>query len=259
MENDDDDAVGYKKPPKKHQFSKTNQPDKKRKPRRKTDFGSGMLKALTEPITITLKGVKQTMEVHEAFSKSIVHDSLKAPLPQKLKAWAVMAKYGMAELLSTRAKLDEDRAELEAERRDFERTRYMQQLLVEGSRASETQWRLQWYAAAKTLTAARDACECDGFSRELRRDIDTLCRTFVEDVRTEVQAEECMVDLRERLAELDREEAAQRREEDLDSDEFDEDDMPHVGNANGPDLDLANGQIGEEDLNPPTGGDDGEE
>jgi hypothetical protein len=248
-----------------------------------------MLEALTQTITITkADGTNRTIEVHEAFTKSIVHDSLKAPLLQKLKALAAMHKFGIAEVLSARAKIDADRAELEAERREFEKSQDFARKLAELSRDYHAQLKAEWYAAASVVSEVCDHVEWGEGTERLKERANIIARAFERDRESDAQIDEIMKEMRARFQSDDGDDEAWEEDEDSDEDdlddrdldryrdgaavhdastdggveyvagEYDESALPDTGDPDDPALDLANGQIGPEDLVPPTGEDDGE-
>ena len=294
MENNDDDTVGYKKPPKQHRFSATNQPTIKRKRRRRTDFGSGMLDALTQQITIKkADGTTQTLEVHEAFSKSIVLDSLKAPLAQKLKALAAMQKVGLAEVLTARAKIYADVAQLEADRREFTKEQQWARRFAELSRDEKARLKGQWYTAAAVVSEICEVVEWGDGTERLFEKASIICRAFERDGELDAQINAMIEELRVR-GDPDDAENEEWEDDDADDDpdddprethdprdrrrddtdlhdpttdgaieydpsEFDESAMPVLGDVDDPALDIATGQFGAEDLTPPTSSDEEED
>ncbi len=73
--NDDDDKVGYKKPPKNSQFKKGKSGNPKGRPPQKV-FHEVFYDALNEEISLTLNGEKVIMTIKEAILKKVLIDSV---------------------------------------------------------------------------------------------------------------------------------------------------------------------------------------
>jgi hypothetical protein len=75
MSNDDDDKVGYKKPPKKNQFKPKQSGNPKGRPPKKI-FHKAFIDAMNDSVTLTINGEKVTMSVQDAIIKKMMIDSM---------------------------------------------------------------------------------------------------------------------------------------------------------------------------------------
>lgn len=74
-DDDDQDKVGYKKPPKSTQFKKGKSGNPNGRPPKKL-FHEVFIDALNDEVTLTLNGEKVTMTVKEAILKKLLIDSM---------------------------------------------------------------------------------------------------------------------------------------------------------------------------------------
>lgn len=74
-DNNEEDKVGYKKPPKKSQFKKGESGNPKGRPPKKC-FHVAFYDALNEEITVTIGGEKVTMTIKEAIMKKMLIDAV---------------------------------------------------------------------------------------------------------------------------------------------------------------------------------------
>lgn len=70
--------VGYKKPPKEHQFRKGEpSPNPRGRKKKSRNFANLLSKALQEPVTISKNGVKKKMTAQEAIALTMIANAMK--------------------------------------------------------------------------------------------------------------------------------------------------------------------------------------
>lgn len=245
------------------------------------------------PTTVTIDGVRKTMPAHEVLTASTVHDLMKAPVGTRLKGLAQIQKLGCAEMLSAMAKIDADRAELEAERREFTKEQQWARRLAELSRDEKARLEGQWYTAAAVVSEICEVVEWGDGTERLFEKATIICRAFERDRELDAQIDAIIEELRAR-GDPDDAENEEWEDDDADDDpdddrregndprgpgrdemdrydpttegaieydpaEFDESAMPVLGDVNDPALDIATGQFGAEVLTPPTSSDEEED
>jgi hypothetical protein len=125
----------------------------------------------------------------------------------------------------------------------------------EQERAEAEQQKLQWYAVVRILAQVETHCECGAIHGDLGQDVAALTRTFARDKERDAAIEELLPLLRQAATEnfeIDEdEEGVEFDPEDLEDEVLDPD------FADDPSLDIANGELTQNDLNPLYGDDEG--
>lgn len=285
-ESDRGDGRGRSEGSRRTQFSAARQPEERRKPARRKSLQASLLSELRQPVTLSKEGRKsRKVEFFQALLHSISRDLPKASLSDKFKFLRELHRLGLTGLLEEQAKLDAERAELEAERREVAKSRHLDRMLAESSRAQEQRWRGNWYATATVLSEVREHVEWGEGCERLAEQIEVICRAFERDREMDARFDRFMEDLRISGLPDDPEDEDCDGDDDRDEDDcddnprdvadghdastdgaveydpsdYDESALPNTGDPDDPALDLANGQVGPEDLIPPAGDDDGED
>lgn len=289
LESNDQSGRGKSAGSRRTHFSSDKQPSKRRRRKPRSDLASGMFEALMRPTTVTIGGVQKTMPAHEVLTTSIVHDLLKAPVRTRLNSLAQIQKIGCAKMLSAMAKLDADRAEFEAERREFAKQQQFARQVAALSRDRHARLKADWYAAAAVICEIREHIEWGDGTERLADRVEIICRAFEVDRQLDAQMDDIFKELRARGEPDEREDEEWEGDDDRDDDdrddddpnhderadierhdpstdgaveydpaEFDESSIPDARDPNDPALDLANGQLGAEGFNPPVDDDQGE-
>lgn len=291
------DGRGRSEGSRKTQFATGRQPEERRKPAGRKTLKASLLSELRQPVTLSKGGKFRKVEYLQALYHSISRDLLKASLSDRMKFVRDLDKLKLTGLLADQAKLDEERAEVEAEHRELARARHRDSVLADGIRYTEQLWREKWYAAAKLLALVRDNCEWGAGNEGLADDVEIICKAFERDVEGDIRSEQSDAFFKQILAhyrspgelddledddsddddewedgdcdegnyprgrgrdEMDRHDPTTDGAIDYDPAEFDESTMPVLGDVNDPALDIATGQFGAEDHAPPTSSNEGE-
>lgn len=88
MSDRDQDGVGYGRPPREHQFSKQNQPRRRRSKATKAlghDILTHVLDALGEDVPVTVNGKRTKAKMGRVFANQLVKGSVSGTFGQKLK------------------------------------------------------------------------------------------------------------------------------------------------------------------------------
>lgn len=76
MPHDDDDGVGYCKPPKRHQFKKGHSGNPRGRVRGSQNFSKIFAKALDRRVVLTLNGERMTITMRDAVVIQLVNSAL---------------------------------------------------------------------------------------------------------------------------------------------------------------------------------------
>ena len=201
FDSDAEDPRGQSKGSRRNRFSSDNQPRRRRQREPRKNLRASMLAQMRQPVKITIGGIVKTVEYIEALLQSLSKDLLSAKVADKLRYLEKLDKLGLTSRLADQAKLDDERAELEQDRREFAQLERDWQHVREGQNSIASQQKLQWYAAARILTKVRQACECSAFSGKFAQDTETLCHTFVQDEANDCLSEEMLIYLRQAMTE----------------------------------------------------------
>jgi len=77
---DEDDKVGFKNPPRKHQFKKGQSGNPKGRPRISADLNQMLFNELDRAIALTQSGQTQEVSVREAIVKNLIAGAIKGNL-----------------------------------------------------------------------------------------------------------------------------------------------------------------------------------
>ena len=196
-----EDPRGQSDGSRRSRFSSDNQPSRRRQRAPRKNLKASLLAQMRQPVKITIGGKVKTVEYFEALLQSLSKDLLSAKVSEKLRYFEKLDKFGLTGRLADQAKLDDERAEFEQDRRDFAQLERNRRLVREDQDSMASQQKLQWYAAAKILTQFRQSCNCSAFSGKLAQDTETLCHTFVLDEADDRLSEEMLIYLRQEMTE----------------------------------------------------------
>jgi Family of unknown function (DUF5681) len=85
MTDNDDDEVGYGKPPKKHQFQKGQSGNPRGRPKKKRPEAIDITSALNAPVTATIEGVKRKISSFEASCRQLSKKALAGDVGAAIK------------------------------------------------------------------------------------------------------------------------------------------------------------------------------
>ncbi len=77
----EDDAVGYRKPPKSRQFKKGVSGNPLGRPKKSSDFGSQLIRELESGLTINESGNRRVIKKYEGVVKQLVNKAVSGNLP----------------------------------------------------------------------------------------------------------------------------------------------------------------------------------
>ena len=163
MSNSDYEEVGYGKPPKKHQFTKDKQPQRRRK-RAPTGHSNNLhvhiMAALGEYVAVSENGKPRKAKASEILAKMLVKQGISGSVGDKLKLIKFLGDVGEFDLAKIRAELEQEYTqELERER---ERYAELMKLLSEFKDLFlEMDGRLTLVSDA--FGQAKSRCSCDAF------------------------------------------------------------------------------------------------
>lgn len=237
------DARGQSEGSRKNRFSPENQPTRRRQRKQRGDLASGLLFALRQVVPVTIGGIRKKIELHEAFTRSLANDLLKASFADKLKALPLLHKLGLGELMAAQAKVDAERAEFEAERREFERRRRDLKVYYDGIERTLQDYRHERNWAGALLGDLARACSCGACTEEMQVNIAELQRRIETDKFGELLDPELLEELRR--------DATESPDDDFDDDD-DQDDVDQRTGRQGrsrrpdddPDDDFYTGMLG---------------
>lgn len=268
-ESDRKDGRGRSEGSRRTQFATGRQPEDRRKPAGRKNLKASLLSELRRPVTLSRGGKTRKVEFLQALLYSISRDLLNASLSDRMRFVKDLDKLQLTGLLADQAKLDEERAEVQGEHRELAQARHRVSVLADGMRYTEQLWRKKWYTSGKLLTKVRDLVEWGSGTERLAEDIEIVCRAFESDVEGKAYFERVMADLptSDELDEVENDDRDDADPHDETTDgaieyvpsEYDENALPATHDPNDPALDLANGHIGAEDLNPPADDEEGED
>ena len=89
--SDDDDKVGYKKPPRHSQFPKGKSGNPKGRPKASKNMGKILEEILSEPITLREGETVRRMNKAEAMMQSLIHKALKGDIRALTMVWKLTA------------------------------------------------------------------------------------------------------------------------------------------------------------------------
>ncbi len=231
---------------------------------------------MRQPVTISKGGKSQKVEFLEALLYTVSRDLPKASLSERLRFLRDLDKLGLTGILADQAKLDQERAEVEADRRYVERSRYQDKLLREASCGNEAVLQAKWYAVVSVLSEIRDLIEWGEGTERLADKVEVICRAFEHERELDAQVDKLIEHLRD-FGSTDEDEDGEDADHDDDDrygdnfhdpstdgavdcepGAFDETSVSATHDPNDPALDLNNTHIFTE-LNPPAGDVEGED
>jgi hypothetical protein len=179
----DDEAVGYGKPPKKHRFSSENQPARRRKKKARPRGGvyAGLKDAFRQEVEVLKNGKLEEQEYIYALGRKIAQDLAIAPLGEKLKAFAFLRKEGVIDHFDIEASLDDERRALQEEREVVEALWQAQKYFADVAREERAQ-------AITLMEQIRSICTCGACEGELQAALDQVRASRETDEESEADA-----------------------------------------------------------------------
>lgn len=163
MSNSDQEDIGYGKPPRKHQFSKDNQP---RRRRSKVPKGLGhnllanILQAMGDDVSITLNGKPTKAKAAYVFARRLVKQSVGGTLNEQIKFANFLRDYGELDPDSIREAVEEEHKQAleEEQSKNAELLSYFAETmaLIQGCR-------LSFRVIADGFLGAGSKCSCGSF------------------------------------------------------------------------------------------------
>lgn len=174
MSNSDCAEVGYGKPPKKHRFSKENQPRRRQKKAPKSlsnNLHAHIVAALGEDVSISENGRAKKVKASEVLAKMLVKQGISGSVTDKMKLVKFLGSAGEFDWDKIRAELNEEYT-LDLER---ERERYDELLALcreLDAAALELDARLTFVSGAFLTAEAKCSCavfdDCPGVASTIR-------------------------------------------------------------------------------------------
>lgn len=167
MSNSDHDEVGYGKPPRKHQFSKENQPLRRKSKAPKAmghDVLANILHAMGEDVPVTLDGKPSKAKLGYVFARQLVKRSVSGTLNEQIKFAHLLRSYGELDPDIIRKEAQEALEKEFKEALEEEQSRYTELLgyFVETVDLLKA-CRLAFKDISDGFLGARSTCSCGSF------------------------------------------------------------------------------------------------